>query len=323
MSTVSKALNGNTDISSKTREQIIHTANEMGYFPDANARALKLKKTYNIGVLYDCISELERIDSYIGHILSSFYEEAALYGYDITFIEHHVGRKWMTYLEHCRYRRFDGVCIMCADRENEEVKELAGCSLPVVAINNTFPNTCSIISDNRDGMKQLTNYIISQGHKKIAYIHGGNSQTTKKRLNGFYDALEEHHIAVPKDYVLEGQYKAPDITAGLAVQLLTLEDRPTCIIAPDDHSALGIVNAANKLGLYFAKDISAAGYDSLSSQQYHEVMLTSVKQDREKIGREASEKLIQMIEHPNENIIKYILVKQTLVIGTSVRKVEG
>lgn len=322
VSTVSKALNGYTDISDKTRDLVIKTANEMGYFPNANARALKLKKTYNIGVLFTTYSALGLRNDYFAHILSAFKEEAAFGGYDITFIEHHIGRRKMTYLEHCQYRHFDGVCIVCAEYENNEVTQLAESDLPVVTIDYSFPQTYSIISDNYGGMKQLTNYIIRQGHERIALIHGNNSMVTRSRLEGFYDAMKENQLTIPKEYVVEGLYRNPMITEEIATRILSLPEHPTCIIAPDDQSSVGVFNAIRKKGLQVVKDVSVAGYDGLESQQYIGVKLTTVKQERELIGKEAARKLIQLIEYPEELEKETIYMKQSLMIGNSIRRIS-
>lgn len=321
VSTVSKALNGYTDISDKTRELVIRTANDMGYFPNANARALKLKKTYNIGVLFSTHTAIGLRNDYFAHILSAFKEEAAQSGYDITFIEHHIGRRRMTYLEHCQYRHFDGVCMVCADYENEEVIKLAESDFPVVTIDYSFPDTYSIISDNYYGMKQLAGYILRQGHRKIAIIHGARSLVTRNRLEGFYDAMKAKGVRVPREYVIEGSYRNPVLAEELAIRLLRLEDKPTCIIAPDDQSAAGVINAIRRQGLQLVKDVSVAGYDGLESQQLIGVRLTTVKQERENIGSEASRKLIQMIEHPNDVLKDTIYMKQSLLIGNSVRRI--
>ncbi len=320
VSTVSKALNGYTDISDKTRDLVIKTANEIGYFPNANARALKLKKTYNIGVLFATYSTLGLRNDYFAHILSAFKEESAAGGYDITFIEHHVGRRKMTYLEHCQYRHFDGVCIVCAEYENPEVAQLVESNFPVVTIDYSFPQTYSIISDNYGGMKQLTNYIIRQGHKRIAFVHGNNSMVTRNRLEGFYDAMKEHHLEVPKEYVVEGLYRNPMVTEELASHILDLPEYPTCIIAPDDQSSVGVFNAIRKRGLQVVKDVSIAGFDGLESQQYIGIKLTTVKQEREIIGKEAARKLIQLIEDPQELAKETVYMKQTFMIGNSVRR---
>ncbi|HWT26577.1 MAG TPA: LacI family DNA-binding transcriptional regulator [Mobilitalea sp.] len=321
VSTVSKALNGYSDISDKTRELVIKTANEMGYFPNANARALKLKKTYNIGVLFSTYSNLGLRNDYFAHILSAFKEEAALNGYDITFIENHIGRRKMTFLEHCQYRHFDGVCIVCADYESEEVMKLVNSDLPVVTIDYAFQKSYSIISDNYGGMKQLTNYITRQGHTDIAYIHGVKTLVTQNRIDGFLDACEENGLKVPKEFVVEGQYRNQVQTEELAYKLLQLKKHPTCIIAPDDQSAIGVINAIRKQGLQVIKDISVAGYDGLDVQQLVGVKLTTVKQERDYIGREASKKLIQLIENPQEHLLNTVFIKQSLIIGNSVKKI--
>lgn len=323
VSTVSKALNGYSDISDKTRELVIRTANEMGYFPNANARALKLKKTYNIGVLFATYTPLGLRNDYFAHILSAFREEAAQGGYDITFIEHHIGRRKMTYLEHCQYRHFDGVCIVCADYENEEVIKLAESDLPVVTIDYAFHKSYSIISDNYGGMKQLVNYILRQGHTKVAYIHGNKTLVTRNRIDGFLDAMRENKVAVPKEYLIEGLYRNQVLTEELAGNLLKLPDHPTCIIAPDDLSSVGIINAIRKRGLQVIKDISVAGYDGLESQQLIGVKLTTVKQERDTIGREAARKLINMIEHPQDQPADTVFMKQSLLIGNSIRKLNA
>ncbi len=320
VSTVSKALNGYSDISDKTRELVIRTANEIGYFPNANARALKLKKTYNIGVLFATYSSLGLRNDYFAHILSAFREEASQGGYDITFIEHHVGRRKMTYLEHCQYRHFDGVCIVCADFESDEVIKLAESDLPIVTIDHAFQKAYSIISDNYGGMKQLANYIVRQGHNRVAMIHGNKTLVTRNRIDGFLDAMKDNQISVPKEYIVEGLYRNQVVAEELTANLIKLKKQPTCIIAPDDQSAVGVINAIRKSGLQVVKDISVAGYDGLESQQMVGVKLTTVKQERDNIGREAARKLIHMIEHTQEKSHDTVFMKQTLIIGNSIRK---
>jgi LacI family transcriptional regulator len=321
VSTVSKALNGYSDISEKTRELVIKTANDMGYFPNANARALKLKKTYNIGVLFS--SGLGLRNDYFSHILSAFKDEVALNGYDMTFIEHHIGRRKMTYLEHCQYRHFDGVCIVCTDYENEEVLRLVNSDFPVVTIDYAFQKSYSIISDNYSGIKLLTNHAIKQGHRDIAFIYGLPSLVTKNRVDGFCDTMEENGLNIPSGFLLEGLYRNPNLTEELALKLLKLPKRPTCIFAPDDTSAVGVVSAIRRLGLQVVKDVSVAGYDGVEYQQMVGIKLTSIKQEREMIGRDAARKLIQMIETPNDQPLDTVFMKQSLIPGNSIRRLNA
>ncbi len=322
VSTVSKALNGYSDISDKTRDLVIKTANDMGYFPNANARALKLKKTYNIGVLFNTLQNIGLKNEYFAHILEAFKEEAAQNGYDITFIEHYIGRRKMTYLEHCQYRHFDGVCIMCADYENEEVIRLVNSDIPVLTIDYAFQKAYSIISDNYGGMKQLVNYIIRQGHTNIAYIYGVNSLVTRNRVEGFLDTMEENGLTVPQEYLRESLYRNMMMAEEHTMKLLQLSNRPTCIIAPDDTSAMGVVSAIRKNGLQIVRDISIAGYDGIDSTQFIGIKLATVRQERDTIGRQAARKLIEMIEKNTEIPLDTVFMKQNLITGNSVKKIN-
>lgn len=322
VSTVSKALNGYQDISEATRELVIKAANEIGYFPDANARALKMKKTYNIGVLFSTLSNHGLRNEYFAHILASFKDKASKRGYDITFIEHNIGNRKMTFLEHCRYRNFDGIFIACAEFGDPEVLEIVNSDFPVVTVDHAFNEAISVLSDNIEGMRQLTQYIIDSGHKKIAYIHGTKSSVTHNRLVSFNNTLKENGITIPNEYFVEGTYREAEDSERLASSLLELPDPPTCIIAPDDYAALGVMNTARRLGLKIPDDISVAGYDGISVSQALEPKLTTIKQDTDKIGAEAAKQLINLIESPMATSLDNIYLKVQLVKGGSVRNIN-
>ncbi len=323
VSTVSKALNGYRDISESTRKMILKAANEAGYFPDANARVLKMKKTYNIGVLFSTLSEHGLRNEYFAHILAAFKEKTAKQGYDITFIEHNIGNRKITYLDHCRYRNFDGVFIPCAEFTDPEVLELVDSGYPVVTIDHAFNEAISVLSNNADGMRQLTQYIIDQGHTKIAYIYGSKSFVTHNRLAGFNNVLKENGISIPEEYFLEGVYRSAESAEDLAQCLLKLPDPPTCIVAPDDYAALGIMNTAKKLELKIPEDISVAGYDGITVALALKPKLTTVKQDTDRIGSEAARQLINLMENPMTTSLDNIYLKVQLVKGGSVRNLRG
>ncbi len=320
VSTVSKALNGYKDIGDETKRNILKVATEIGYFPDSNARALKMKKTYNLGVLFSTMFNHGLRNEYFAHILASFNEYTTSKGYDINFIEHNIGDRKMSFLEHCRYRNFDGVCIACADFTEKEVLDVVNSKLPVVVIDHVFNEAISILSDNMDGMRQLTQYIIDQGHTNIAFIHGTNSSVTHNRLVSFYQVLHENKITIPRDYILEGVYRDADSADVLTQRLLELPKPPTCIIAPDDYSALGVMNAIRRNGLKVPEDISVAGYDGISLAQALEPKLTTIRQDTDKIGTEAARQLISLIENPMSTSIDNVFLKVKLIQGGSVAR---
>lgn len=322
VSTISKALNGYKDISEETRERVLKAANEIGYFPDANARSLKLRKTCNIGVLFSTLLNHGLRNEYFAHILAAFKERAAKHGYDITFIEHNIGNRKMSYLEHCRYRNFDGIFIACAEFDDPEVMEIVRSDFPVVVVDHAYDDAISILSDNTEGMRQLTQYIIDQGHRKIAYIHGNKSAVTHNRIVSFNMTLRENGITIPSEYFLEGLYRSSEASEVLAMKLLKLPDPPTCIIASDDYAALGVMNTIHRLGLKVPHDISVAGFDGISVSDTIEPKLTTVKQDTNKIGNEAAKQLINLIENPMTTSLDNIYLKTQLIKGASVKNIN-
>lgn len=322
VATVSKALNDHSDIAESTKELIRKTAKEMGYFPNSSARALKTHRTYNIGVLFVDEAQSGLTHEYFARVLDSFKVEAERNGYDITFINKHMGQKNMSYYEHSKYRGVDGVVIACIDFRDRDVIELIHGELPVVTIDHVFDNRTAIISDNIKGMRDLIHYIYDMGHRKIAYIHGADSSVTQNRVGSFYKTLGELGIKVPDEYVKSGIYHDPDTTAKLTKELLDMKDSPTCIIFPDDFSCIGGLNMIKERGLRIPEDISVAGYDGIPLSQMLSPKITTVKQDTKSLGRSAAQKLIALIENPKATIIERVVVEGEVLYGQSVKKLN-
>ena len=132
--TVSKALNDHKDISEATRKRVRQVADELGYFPNAAARALKTNRSYNIGVLFEEEAGRGLTHEYFSGVLNGLKKQAEKLGYDITFINTCFENRKMSYYDHCRYRNFEGVAIVCADFNEPDVVELMNSELPVVTI---------------------------------------------------------------------------------------------------------------------------------------------------------------------------------------------
>jgi len=317
VATVSKALNGLPDIGEDTRQRICATAAEMGYMTNSAARALKTKRTYNLGVLFVNERRSGLSHEYFSYILEGFKQEAEAHGYDITFINSNVGSQPISYLRHCRYRGLDGVLIACIDFHDPRVVELVESNIPVVTIDHIFPDRQAILSDNVDGLEALVRYAYDKGHRKIAFLHGEDTSVTKGRLTGFYKACKELGIEVPPEYVHPCIYHNPECCEEATRRLLQLPDRPTCIIFPDDYSFMGGYNAIMEAGLRMPEDVSALGYDGINLARL--MHLTTYTQKAMTIGRTSAEKLIGLIEDPASVDKVPVMIHGGLMEGTSVK----
>lgn len=318
ISTVSKAFNNYSDISAETRELVQRTAREIGYYPNAIARTLKTNRSYNLGVLYADDGNNGLNHSFFARVLDAFKNESERHGYDITFINHNIGWTGMTYLEHCRYRNVDGVCMVCADFYSLEVAEVATSDIPCVTIDHAFNNRSCVMSENIYGTQELVRYAYQQGHRRIAFAHGQRSSVTENRITGYYRAMNELNLSPNPDYLVESLYDSP--TAGYQVmkRLMEMPEPPTCVLLPDDQTAMGALEAASDLHLSVPRDVSLAGYDGNRLGQLLHPKLTTIRQDPKRMGTQAALYLIDRIENPRTAVSQVGSIPVQLVPGESI-----
>lgn len=323
VATVSKALNDRKDVGEETKEMVRKVANEMGYFPTISAQSLRTNKTYNIGVLFMDEANSGLTHDYFAAILQHFKVTAELKGYDITMINCAKDRpRRMSYLNHCRYRGFDGVVIACIDFDSPEIAELIQSDIPVLTIDHIFNNRSAVCSDNIEGITEVVEYIVKMGHKKIAYVHGKDSAVTRDRLSTFNSVCKANKIDIPAEYLTEAPYRDIDSSYARTKELLALKNPPTCIMYPDDYSAFGGINAVHDLGLNIPEDISIVGYDGIQLALRYSPKMTTMVQNTERIGRVAAEKLIEQIENPEGYQMERITVEPSLHAGETVLKLN-
>lgn len=322
IATVSKALNNHSDVSSATKKLVCDTAKQLGYFPNAQARALKTNKTYNIGVLLQDKAHSGLTHSYFSAVLDSFRVEAESNGYDITFICGKIGGSEISFYEHCMYRSVDGVLAACVDFYDNNIAELMKSDIPLVTIDYKTDGILSVSSDNVTGIRKIVEYANNCGHQKIAYIYGESSQVTTMRLNSYLDTMKRLGIQVQPDYLRQGKYHDVESVHKITAEMLKLYDRPTFIILPDDFAAIGALNAAREAGIRIPEELSIAGYDGIQMTQLMNPALTTFEQDTHQIGKTAAELLIRAIkkeEIPEET--RELVIGGRFIKGATVKNI--
>lgn len=327
VATVSKALNGQPDIGEETRKRICAAAEEMGYIANSVARALKTNRSYNLGMLFVNERRSGLGHEYFSTILEGFKAEAESHGYDITFINSHMGDQPSSYVQHCRRRGLDGIVIACVDFTDPRILALVDSDFPLVTVDHVFEGRTAVLSDNINGVDSLVRYAYRMGHRKIAFLHGEDTAVTRGRLTGFHQACRDLGLQIPPEYIIPCVYHEPDICEEATRKLLQLEEKPTCILFPDDFSFIGGHNALLDAGYTIPRlsanlqEISAMGYDGINLARM--MKLTTYTQNAEEIGRTAANRLIQQVEHPDEATAERILVSGALLEGSSVRDLNN
>ncbi len=322
VATVSKALNDQSDIGKETKEKVQKTAQQMGYFPNAAARALKTHKSYNIGVLFKDEAGSGLTHEYFSGVLNAFKEEAESQGYDISFINNRFEKRELSYTEHCRYRNFEGVVIVCADWNDPAVIELLNSPIPKTTVDYVHQSCPAVSSNNIQGIEELVRYVYRKGHRRIAYIHGEDfSYVTKERVTTFRKTAEELGLTIPDEYIRTAEYLKIEGAARATGALLDLPEPPTCIFYPDDTALIGGRNVIRERHLRIPDDISIVGYDGTRMSQLLSPRLTTIRQDTDLIGVEAARRLISLIEKPKTTLVERVVIGGTLIPGESVKEV--
>ncbi len=313
VATVSRALNGLTSESRERTAYICQTARDMGYYPNTAAKTLKTSRSYNLGILYE-----DRMNhEYFSSLIDNLRLEADRNGYDLTFLGRGNASE-TNYYEHARQRSLDGVIVVQADFDSAGIIRLASSSIPVVIIDHAYDGCDCVSSDNRASMDQIVRYVYGRGHRRIAFIQGRKAAVSRERLAGFYKVCAELGIRVPVEYVCEGQFYDPAGTAAFIRSLLRLDEKPTCVICPDDYSCFGALLQLESSGVRVPGDVSLVGYDGIRMSEMMQPRLTTYRQDTASIAREAFALIIDAIGNPETHVPKQVTVSGLLIEGETV-----
>lgn len=301
------------DINDWTRRKVRRAAKAVGY--------QITNRTHNLGMVFHDENAKGLTHPFFAEMLNAFKSEVEAQGYDLTFINQNIGQDGMSFLEHCRYRGVDGVCLACLDFMTKEVAELVASGIPCVTVDHRFDNVPAVLSDNENGVHMLVDYAASMGHRRIAFIHGhNNSVVTSTRIAQFYSAMEYHQLPIPKGYVRSGLYNEIDLVRGIISELLSLPERPTCILLPDDSCYFSAQEAMQEAGLRIPEDVSFAGYDGIALTQALRPQLTTIHQNSGAIGRECARRLIDVVENPETASRKPSIFPVRLIKGGTVAR---
>lgn len=319
-STVSKALKGSREIGGETIKLVTETAQKMGYRPNLAARTLRTNRSYDIGVIFEDSTGSGLQHQYFAEIFDSLNVAANCSSYSLTFLNS-FGKNEKSYLDQALYRGVDGIVVASTDFTDEGIQRLIKSEVPVSILDyDADGEKPSVLSDNYEGMKSLVEYIISKNHKRIAYIHGELSEVTDLRIKAYKDTLKENGIEADEGLLKAGRFHRTDESEAFTDEflLLPLEERPTCIIYPDDFASLGGVKSLSHSGLKVGKDISIAGYDGILLSKVISPGLTTYSQNAREIGRALIESLLLQIENKAVPPFSSVFIKGHLIEGSSV-----
>lgn len=312
---VSKALNNRPGISPEKAEQVRRTAQELGYFPNAAALTLKTNRSRNIGILF----QNRLAHEFFSIVLEAIRDTAENFGYDITLLNSRHTAPSGIY-EHAKHRQCDGVIIVQAGWDWNEVHRLIEGNIPTITIDRVCDGCTAVVSDNVTSMEEIVRYLSGLGHTRLAIIHGEDGDVTRQRLAGFYRGCLGCGIQIPDENVIPARYHETQDSRQAVQKLMgRSDDKPSCILFPDDICYLGGLTALNDMGLSVPEDVSCFGYDGIKMAGYLRPSLATYRQNAPEIGKKAVEELLSAIENPKIYVPRVCTVTGSIQPGETVK----
>jgi len=311
---VSRALNNYPDINADTKARILKVVEELRYYPKASARQLVTQRTHTIGVFYPSFDGQGLRQPFIAHVLDVFKNTMGDYGYDILlFSNTRAPFADFDMLDMVRYRDVDGVLLL--GRPDESIHKLAEANVPLVGVDHTAQGvrTASVSSDNRRALHDLVCTLHANGYRDIAFAHGPlNMPVSVERLQGFYSGMGRMGLDIHPEWIVNGTFHFEGGERA-AEQILASRKPPEIVVCASDGSAIGMMQRLIRAGLTIPNDIGVTGFDDVDACAYVYPQLTTIRQNKDLMGRTAAQVMVQLIDNKDGAPIHLTLPTELIV----------
>jgi len=311
--TVSRVVNREPNVRASTKEKVEKAIAKLEYRPNPSARNLASHRARLIVLVYDDMSAYQAPSA--GYIIRM--QEGALSacrpeGFELlihpcNFRDSDVGAKLQEQIDQVRP---SGI-VVAAPLSNMPaiVDAVKATSTPYVLLSTGTGNgkTFEVATNDREISAEMTRYLASLGHKRIAFIKGDRTaKAVGNRFDGYKDGLKQSGLEYSSELVVQG-----DLSIGsgerCAEQLLQLERPPTAIFSANDDMAAGVIRVALRMGIRIPDELSVAGCDDIALAQQIYPALTTIRQPLNAMAQAASQALIDASRgNPHEPGLKIV-----------------
>ncbi len=317
--TVSRVVNGRSNVRKDTRERVLRAIRELSYYPNAAARALTRNRTNIIEVTiphrdYFYSSE------YFSELIFSVEAVVRRHDYNVIFNTYDPAGP-VDYSNLYRQRKVDGLLIVARSMSDQQVTSLCNERIPFVLVNarrDDLP-VSYVDVDNQRGAGLAVEYLASLGHTRIAMITGGKRAINSvHRLEGYKEALVRAGLTSREEWIIEGNWSEESGYEAFT-KLLTIAGRPSvagrpsAVFCANDLMAIGAIRAAADNAVAVPQDVSVIGFDDIRLASFVNPRLTTVRQPIEQTGEAAARILLDQLANPDSEPRKIVLAPELMI----------
>ncbi|MCG2769989.1 MAG: LacI family transcriptional regulator [Anaerolineae bacterium] len=290
--TVSRVVNEQGEISEGTRQRVQAAIEQLGYRPNRLARSLTTGKTHAVGIIIPDISE-----PFFPEVILGAEAVARDRGYSVFLCNaNRDPHLELHYVDLLSERQVDGLMIAGSRLEEDALRAVSRGQSAVILTPYTVPNAVLFSIDDFDGGRQVGEYLISSGHRRIGFVEGTWSPSANNRYRGLASALEQRGISA--EGLLVGSVFPVSVENGreAALELFERGDEVTALVCYNDLLALGVLQACAEVGKRVPEELSVVGFDDIPEAGRSSPPLTTFHFARYEIGVAMMGKLIDVIE---------------------------
>jgi len=304
-STVSRALNGYTDISEATQLRVKRMAEKLNYQPLSHAQAIKTGRTRSLGLVLQ-LSDHDAHRPFLAEFLAGVSSGASAEGYTLTVASADDDAHMIaTFQSLIADRKADGFILPRAMVRDKRVALLREADVPFILFGRQDDDEGCCWHDicGENAMRDAVLHLAELGHERIGFINGGMIyHYAGLRRIGFEAGMAAAGLTVDSDLIVEDVVTMEKgCEAGL--RLLNGPDRPTAIVCAVDRAALGVYQAAATCNLRIGKELSVIGYDGIQEGAHVDPPLSTFAVDAQKAGERLASLLVRRIRgEPAESL---------------------
>lgn len=323
--TVSRALNNNPTISSKTRDMVMQKAKEMNYRQNKLALALKSGKSFNVGVI------VPRIDrSFFATVIKGIQDELYVHGYHVIICQTYDKKELeIDNIDALINAQVDGIFMSISNSMTDlsEINRIIKKNIPLVFFDRKrdIPGVSSVTINDFEGGYLATEHLIKNGCRRIAHIAGDRTlHIYEDRFEGYKKALADYKIDFNENYVVESESKV-DAGALAADKILKLNPLPDAVFSSSDFVAIGLIKELKSKGYTIPEDIAVVGFSNEPMTQFMELTVSSVDQAPLEMGKMTAQIFLEQINSSGQVKIekKVVLTPKLHVRMSSTKKLKA
>ena len=320
-STVSRVINNSGPVSEKTRRVVMAAMDQLDFKPNEIARSMSLRKTMTVGIVMQDIR-----NPYYANACWHGDRLFEQFGYSsvICNVDNDPERE-QACLNSMGDRKVDGVlCIGPQEETSNIVRAVSELDIPVVLVDTdpSIPGIDTVTLDNVYGGQLVVDYLVSLGHRRIAFLTSDFTSAERDRRIGYERGLSARGIEADDSLIIsqgEGQWHRGECPA--LMDLIREGNAPTAIFASNDFKAIRIVRLLHRLGISIPDDISLVGFDDTDSAAMVTPALSTIHQPIDKMIDIGVRILLRRMDG-KEGEPEHAVLKPWLVERESTRKVQ-